>query len=252
MRKQKALARITLEDLQIPVFEGVDKWVLEGFVAQGETREFEAGYIILEEDKPANTFWVLIKGSVRIFYIGPDGTEVVVKIFGAPAVFGEMECLTDIPWLENVDAVERAVLLAVPRKVFIDAAAQSAAFSRNMMVDLAARLCISAQNERSLAFNTVETRLANLMETYVDFYGVPVEGGKKIRIPLSQEDLANALGVNRKSITRTLKKWTEESILGKEGKYYIVQDEAALEKIKDPNLLRIGYRPGDVLKKIKK
>ena len=113
-----------------------------------------------------------------------------------------------------------------------------------MLNDLSARLCIAAQNERALAFNPVETRLAQLLMTYVDMYGLPVEGGTKIRIPLTQEELANSLGVARRSVTRALKRWSEAGILRKAGRHFIVREVKSLAAFTQPKLLGISYRTG--------
>jgi hypothetical protein len=87
------------------------------------------------------------------------------------------------------------------------------------------------------------------LSTYVDFFGLPVAEGLKIRIPLTQDDLANGLGVARRSITRALKSWLEDGTLLKQGRYFVVRDRARLEQAADASLLRIGYRTGMGLSK---
>ncbi len=231
-------------ELAHPVFEGVEREVVEQIVARAMERTFEPLAYVLMEDTPDVSFFVLLKGSVKVLYRSPEGLEVVVKLFRAPAVFGEMECLTGVPYLETVQALERSVVLELPCAELIAALRRSHALTFNVLGDLAARLCIAAQNERSLAFHPVETRLANLLLTYLDFYGLPVPQGTRIRIPLSQDDLANALGVARRSVTRALKQWQDEDLIVKEGGCFVVRDKARLEAVTDPTLLRIGHRTG--------
>ncbi len=235
---------LTVADLAIPVFKGVDGAVLERFVNDGTVEVHQAGEVLLQEAEPCRAFFVLVRGSVRVFYRSPAGNEVVVKLFRAPAVFGEMECLTHIPYLETVAALEKSLALAVPRETLLAALHRCPVLTRNLLDDVAARLCIAAQNERALAFNPVEVRLANLLTTYVDFFGLPVAEGLKIRIPLTQDDLANGLGVARRSITRALKRWQAEGTLLKQGRHFVVADRRKLEQAADPSLLRIGYRTG--------
>lgn len=231
-------------DLAHPVFEGVEREVVEQILARAVERTFDPTAYVLMEDHPDVAFFVLLKGSVKVLYRSPEGLEVVVKLFRAPAVFGEMECLTGVPYLETVQALERSVVLELPCAELISALRRSHALTFNVLGDLAARLCIAAQNERSLAFHPVETRLANLLLTYLDFYGLPVPLGTRIRIPLSQDDLANALGVARRSVTRALKQWQDEDLIVKEGGCFVVRDKARLEAVTDPTLLRIGHRTG--------
>jgi CRP-like cAMP-binding protein len=248
-QRDQPAEHLGVADLQIPIFAGVEPALLERLVSRSLTRVFVANEQLLQEDEAARAFFVLHRGSVRVFYRSPSGFEVVVKLFRAPSVFGEMECINNIPYLETVEALEKVVALEVPRPVLLEALAASPALTRNLLDDVCARLCIAAQNERSLAFNPVEVRLANLLVTYVDFYGLPVAEGIKIRIPLTQDDLANGLGVARRSITRALKRWIEGGIVLKQARHFIVRDLTRLAQVTDPTLLRIGYRLGAALKK---
>lgn len=74
-----------------PLFRGVADSTLETLAASAHARVFEAGDVILSEGDEELAFFVLLSGSVKVFYRSPDGDEVIVKIFGAPAAFGEMK-----------------------------------------------------------------------------------------------------------------------------------------------------------------
>lgn len=226
-----------------PVFAGVPREVLDRLAQAGVRRAPADGEPVLAEGDPP-AFFVLLAGSVKVLYRAEDGLEIVVKLLEAPAVFGEMECIANIAHLEDVHAVERARILEIPAAPFVEAIRESHALCANLLTDVAQRLCIAAQNERALAFHPVESRLAQLLLTYLDMYGLPCEAGHLIRIPLTQEGLAQALGVNRRSVTRTLQRWSTDGVLEKREGRYVVKNREALERVTDPNLLRIGYRSG--------
>jgi CRP/FNR family cyclic AMP-dependent transcriptional regulator len=240
------VARPTLSEH--PVFAGVAPEVLARLtdaaqpLAPGDDEE------LLSEGESELALFVLLAGSVKVLYRSPEGLELVVKLLAAPAVFGEMECIAGIPYLESVVAVERARLLRIPSAAFLAAVQESHALCANLLGDVAKRLCIAAQNERALAFHPVESRLAQLLLTYLDLYGLPAPDGRMIRVPLTQEGLAQALGVNRRSITRALAAWGAEGWLIKREGRYVVTDPVALERVTDPQLLRIGYRSGPRLR----
>ena len=244
MANKRTHRDITVADWEanVPVFHGVDRWLLESMVNQGKTYHHPAEQLLLQAGQSADTFFFLQRGSVRVFcHLPQDGREVAIKLFRAPAVFGEMECLVGIPYLESVSTLEPSSILALPRQVLLDSLAASALFANNLLRDLAARLCIASQYERALAFDDVTSRLAALFLNYIDFYGLPVEGGTLIRISLSQEQLANSLGVGRRSITRALKQWTDAGTISKRGRQFVVADKEALTKLIDPKMLRITY-----------
>lgn len=227
-----------------PVFEGVEPDLLAEFVRRGQVLRPADGAEVLSEGDPEPAFFVLLAGSVKVLYRSEQGVEVVVKLLEAPAVFGEMECIAGIPPLETVQAIERVRLVKVPAQTLLHAVRTSHALCAQLLSDVAKRLCIAAQLERALAFQPVESRLAQLLLTYLDMYGLPAEGGQMIRIPITQESLAQAVGVNRRSVTRTLQGWTEQGWLTKVSGRYVITQREALERVTDPQLLRIGYRSG--------
>jgi CRP-like cAMP-binding protein len=239
---------VTRDTLRSPLFDGVEPAIVDRLLEQSATQVLGPGALVLDEQQEADRFFILHAGSVRVFYRSTEGVQVVVKLFRAPAVFGEMECLTEIRYVEAVDTLEKSIIVIVPKLALLEALQLSHALSLNLLKDVAARLCIAAQNERSLTFHPLETRLANLFLTYIEFYGLPAADGILIRIPLTQNDLANAIGTVRRSITRVLQGWQRDGIVVHRDGRYVVCDSVKLAKVSDPDLLRIGYRLGTPLR----
>lgn len=233
---------ITVDELlRHPAFAGMSRVHAEQLVAAGKEHWAEDESQILAEGDPANSFFVLVTGTVKVYYTSPQGLEVVAKVFRGPAVFGEMECLSAIPYLESVQAIERSHLWVIPREDLLATLARSHAFTRSLLNDVAARLCIAAQNERSLAFDPVEVRLAHLLLTYADLFGLPDAEGTLLRVPLSQDELARALGVTRRSVTRTLAAWAQHHLLVKRGRRLVLRSLAELREIGQGSGPPIGY-----------
>src|SRR5262249_49620852 len=152
------------------------------------------GTLIIREDEDELPFFVLLKGSVQIVFSSHDGQEVLAELVRAPAAFGATELLAETGALGSVKAIERCQGLSIDPGVLAEALDRSPALLRNLLVEQAQRVAASAKMQRSLAFDPVDTRLAKLLTNYLELYGLPVEGGMKIRIPLNQTDLANAVG----------------------------------------------------------
>ena len=250
-RRTKEQVPLTF-DWKHPAFRNVSAPVREALKRAGSLQRFKAGELLLQEGTVPRGLFVLSRGSVQVFYTSPAGQQVSVKIFSAPAMFGEMEALANIPYLESVEALETAEVLLVTREGFLAALQTSHTFALNLVEDLSARLCIAAQNERSLAFHSVEVRVANLLATYVDLYGLPVEGGIKIRIPLSQEVIGRTLGVARRSVTRALTRLSHEKVLKKAGRFFVVTSKERLLGLGDPEAFGIGYRLDSPLRPLRR
>lgn len=221
--------RAFLRDL--PLFREASGATFDRVVESAQLKKVARGERILHEGEPSEHLFVLVSGVVGVFYSGPAGEGVLVKIFGAPAVFGEMEILTGLRRLEYVEAFESVELLAIDKAPVLALWNEHAPSTRAMLDDLAKRLCVAAYHERMLAFFDVETRLAALLLSFLDAYAQPTEDGRvRIRFPLPHDMLARCLGVTTRSIDRTMKKWSDEGLVDRRKGFLVVASRAALEE----------------------
>ncbi|MBI5507787.1 MAG: Crp/Fnr family transcriptional regulator [Deltaproteobacteria bacterium] len=195
-------------------------------------QDFAPGDVLLSQGAPAQHLFVLLAGAVRVFLLGGDGQEVTVKLFVAPAVFGEMELLTRTVHIENVQAMRGGHLAK------FDVAATDRLLDRyptvckRLLVDTCARFRTTAKNQGFVAFETVEQRLAALLLSYVRVCGAPVAGGVQIVWDgLTQDLLARGVAATRKSAQRAFKRWGQMGILSRRGRYYVVSDVARFAEI---------------------
>src|SRR5580700_410246 len=63
----------------------VQKLVMAAF----ERVDFSFGDVLVRENDPADSFWVLSSGRVRVIRQGDDGVEVLLASLGPGAIFGE-------------------------------------------------------------------------------------------------------------------------------------------------------------------
>lgn len=210
----------------------------------GRLTRFRPDEHLTREGDPVDFYWLLLHGTVRVYYTSSSGFEVTVKIFAAPAAWAEMQILTDHTHTEDCVCVEDAWALCVPKAFFLQFLDDEPGFMRQVLVDTSARFLIAAQNERALAFLTVPERLAHLLLSYVRVYGEDDGAGIQIALKLSHEQLAADLGVVKKSITRTLSTWTEEGVVAKDGAYYRIPDLQRLVERSPKGLIGVDWSTG--------
>jgi CRP-like cAMP-binding protein len=204
-----------------------------------------AGERILEEGDPSEHLFVLVRGVVGVFYSSPDGIDVLVKVFGAPAVFGEMELVFGQPRQEYVFCFEECVVARIPGGDFMRVMRRDSEACFVMLKDVAARLCIAAYNERALAFCDAATRLAGLFLTFIEAYGEDeADGGVTLKLKLTYDVLARCLGVTQRSIDRTMTAWMKEGWVSRSRGFYTFTDTAELERRADPDRLALFSKLG--------
>jgi CRP/FNR family cyclic AMP-dependent transcriptional regulator len=226
------------------IFAAVDEGKLAQLAQVAEVLTFEKEGRILEEGDASEHLFVLISGVVGVFYSSADGVDVLVKIFGAPAVFGEMELIFGQPRQEYVECFEPCVVARLPAKTFMDFMRADANACFIMLKDVASRLAIAAYNERALAFLDANTRLAGLFLSFLEAYGERTDDGVRLRIKLTYEMLARCLGVTVRSIDRAMTEWAKEGWLTKNRGVYTFHDLEKLEDKADPERIALFSKLG--------
>jgi CRP-like cAMP-binding protein len=223
-----------------PVFAAASPNARERLVDASKLRTFAPGEPIIVEGQAAEQIYALEQGTVRVFHLSPKGDEVVVKLFGAPAVFGEAEALGGVPHQEHVSAVKACRILVMPLRAVVKLLRQEPECSIRLLVDVAARLAIAAYNEKSLAFNPLTIRLANYLLDYARWTNPP--DAEEIHVDLTQDDMAAAVGGTRRSVAKDIIAWQQEGVLERRGRCYVVRDLEALRRYSDPGRLKLAYR----------
>lgn len=205
----------------------LDPSILQAVLRASKLVQYRGKRPVIREGDPSSQVFCLLAGSVRVFHRREEA-EILVKLFRAPAIFGETEVLAGIPFMLNATTLERCDILHVPAPSFRELVRTQAKFAQLLALDLSRSLCVASAHQRALVFNDIEKRLANLLLDYADLAGRPVEGGVRLEIALSQDGMAKDLGVSRKAVTLTLLRFKDEGLIDKVDARYVVRDSAAL------------------------
>lgn len=230
-----------------PIFAPLTSSQLEILAARSVLRHFDARETVLVEGDDPDHVYALTAGSVRVFHASPSGLEVIVKIFRPPAVFGEMEVISQLPFLENVDTLEASELVMIPAQEFLTVVRANQRMALALLTDVCARLCIATHNEKGLAFQDVRTRLANFLVCYAEFDGVPTPRGVRIRLRLTQDDMATALGVTRRAVAKEILRWQRGGVIERSQGRYVIRDREALASEAAALHLAVTYTIGSKL-----
>lgn len=228
-----------------PLFSKVGSSVLERLLPHAEPVQFRPGRKILREGEAAHHVFCLVDGGVRIYHRAPAGEEgeIVVKLFRAPAFFGEMEVLLGLPWLETVETVLPSKVIRIAGSAFRQILQNDGRLSFALVQDLTLRLCIATEHARVLAFASVESRLASLLLDHVHLFGAPdaQTQGTLVDVKLSQDTLARSLAASRKSVNQIFGEWKERGILTKRSGRYVVLDLPGLEAMAIESKYGLAY-----------
>ncbi len=226
---------------QHPLFANVDAATLAVILAHSQTAVVRPGAELTREGDKATSVLLLLSGSLRQVAQG-EGEALTTVILRAPAAVGCAEVMLGRNHLATAVALEKTTVLTIPAAVLRQAAQASPVLSANLLRDTAALLCVAIERQAVLAYCPVQARVAYALLSLVDAYGLPVQGGVRIRVAFSRDELASMLGVTRRTIARGLHYWTARGVLGRSGRNLVVRD---LGQLKAAGSISLVHTCGD-------
>ena len=184
-----------------PIFEGVSDRILSDFIRSSRIRKLEKGEILFSQTDPANAVYVVRSGCVSIFLATLEGRELVINEMHTGDCFGELSLITDQPRSTGALARESSDVISIPRDVFLKGMEAEPELMRRVLETTALRLRVSSERESALAFLDSSARIAKVLlqlDQQADNEGV---------ISVTQEDLAQYVGLARQTVAQTLGRW---------------------------------------------
>ncbi|MDH2429424.1 Crp/Fnr family transcriptional regulator [Sphaerisporangium sp. TRM90804] len=196
--------------------------------AAGRKRRWERGATVLSEGDTSDWVLVLTAGRVKVSSHTASGTEVVLAIRGPGALIGEMSGISGHPRSGTITAlepVEGCVVRDFPG--FLKEHGRVAVLLLQMVVS---RLRDADRKRVEYgAFDTtgrVATRLVELAERF----GEPVNGGVRVQLPLSQDELAGWTGASREAVSKALRSLRDRGLIETGRRRVVVHDLEGLRK----------------------
>jgi CRP-like cAMP-binding protein len=168
---------------------------------------------------------------------------VTVKHLGAPCTLGEMQIMAGLSFIENARTMSDTRLIQLEASALKEFLRLDPAATLTLFADICTRFCVAARNERAVLFD-VPVRLAALLLSYADEFGVATKEGTVIRYPLTQEDLAAGLGIADRSVRRVLSSWKRSGWLTTHKGWFVVTDKMHLDDLSTKLRFSINYRLG--------
>ena len=95
----------------IPFFSPLDGDERKKLADAATLHVFNAGEVIIREEDPGRSIYVILDGKIRVFTRDHHGEELELAVLGASQFFGEMSFLTGKPRSGSVAAVDTSVIV---------------------------------------------------------------------------------------------------------------------------------------------
>jgi CRP/FNR family transcriptional regulator, cyclic AMP receptor protein len=232
-RRYTAAVAFTVQTLieRNSLFRGLPSQTLARVAALATRRTYEEGTVVFLRGDPGDSLCGVVTGRVRISSSGPGGKEVFLNVMEPGEAFGEIALLDGSPRTATATTIARTELMLIPRDAFFALLKTEPQLATHLIQLLCKRVRWTSEQMEDSALLSVPARLAKRLLTLATAQGRESVSGTKIS--LSQEDLAQFLGVSRQIVNQHLQTWRAQNWITLGRGSIILENPAALGTIVD-------------------
>ncbi len=208
----------------VPLFSGLEPQELAPFADLTREKAYPRGSVILFQDDPGDSLFVVRDGRVKVVLVGEDGREVILGVLGVGAHFGELSLIDDRPRSAHVIAMEDSHLLVLRREDFRARVESSPRVAWSLLTELSRRLRRADDKIGGLVLLDVPARIARLLLDLAD-----ESGGPRIEKVLTHQTIAQMIGASRETVSRAMKEFQDSGWISVAHRRIALADRSALE-----------------------
>lgn len=208
------------------LFQGLPEKEIDLIVAIAIERSYQKGESIFFEGEPANGFYMVGEGKVKIFKMSLGGKEQILHIFGEGEIFGEVPVFHGMPFPASAETLAVTRLLFFPRDTFVALVTRNPSIALNMLAVLSMRLRRFTVQIENLSLKEVPARLAG----YLLYLLEEQNREDYVELEISKGQLASLLGTIPETLSRIFAKMSEEGLIEVAGRRINILDRPGLEE----------------------
>ena len=186
----------------VDILEPLSREEIEDLGRRIPDTHLNRGQILYTPQEKSEALFMLKKGRVRIYRVGPDGREFTLAVVGAGMVFGEMSLTAQR--LENAyaEAMEPVVICKMRRDDLERLVMDKPQVGLKVMSVLSERLSLAEDLMEDLVLKEVPARLASFILRLIESEGVVTSEGYKVPTRYTHRQVATMIGSKRETVTK--------------------------------------------------
>jgi len=205
----------------------------EFFAITGIRKIYKPGVIIYQEGDEGGSIFYLKKGKVKVGIIFASGTEKILSIQEAPAIFGEAASFDESPRFCSATTITMCEVYSVSSCELKKEIRRNPELALSLFQTMARKMRILTLQVEDMSCFSVLQRIAHILLELSQDYGIHAENGIEISLPITHEELAFIVSATRPTVTSILNQLARNGIIAKKNRYIIIRDLDTLKEIID-------------------
>ncbi len=195
----------------------------------GQVRKMLRGRMLYWQGDPVESIYVIRKGAIKIFSTSQDGKTYTYGVIGGGEMAGVTSCLLGKNHEYLAEVIEDAEVIAIQTDEFERLLAGNPRFSLLVIKKLAEGMSSLASKTQDYIFLDVQQRLKRRLVELAREHGVVTEGGIRIDLDITHEEIGALVAANRSTVTSFLKELELQGYLWREGRHLVIINPEHIE-----------------------
>ena len=207
------------------LFRGLGQQELDTVMETSRIINAEEGERIFHQGDVADSFYMVVKGNVKLFRVSKAGNEKVIQIVKPSQTFAEgVMFMENEEYPVNATAIGDTRLYRFQNRIFLQLLENSYPLCLVLFGDLSTRLHQMLNEVDRLSLQNARYRLVQYLdENMVD------SSTNQITLDIDKKTIASRLSITPETLSRMLRELADEGLICMDGKVIIVPDRARLK-----------------------
>jgi len=215
----------------LPPFSKLDRRQIRTILDQATSRRFASGVSVFDEGAPAERFYMLLDGYVRVVRITATGEQVTALHIPSGQLLGIAKAIGKDTYPASAITATETIALSWPTQLWDHFVADYDGFATETYRTVGERLGEINNRVVEMATQQVEQRVANALLRLINQTGRKVSNGIEIDFPITRQDLSELTATTLHTVSRLLSAWEKQGLVQSKRKRIMVCDPHALVMI---------------------
>ena len=186
---------------------------IDALISYARVERYRAGREIFTKGSPGQSLMAVLRGSVKISSLSDSGNAIVLRIFNAGDIFGEIAVLDGEERSADATALTDCELLVLNRRDLLPVLEKRADLCMILLRVLCRRLRTTTEQVEDVMFRHLQSRVAKALVQLAESTGFHGGSSPSVALHVSQRELGNMAAGSRESVNKHLQTWHRQGLI---------------------------------------
>lgn len=215
-------------------FQGLSPDEVRTILSGTTTVRLAPGDPLFLQGDPADRFFLLKQGWLKVTQVTADGQKLIVRIVHPGEFFGFAPALQRDEYPGSCEAIVDSVALVWPRNRWKAVLGAAPSVTLSIVQAIGRKLEEAHVRLREMTTEEAARRVAHLLLRLWSEAGgnaIDTEGGIELPYPLTRQDIADMSGNTLHTVSRIMAGWESQGVLGRGRRKVVIADLDALKQL---------------------